>query len=89
MTILTKDPQSVVDYTHDWEKFYLDNNEEIDSRQWLVRPEGELVIDGADDGAVVFIAGGVPGHVYQLTERVMTNAGRTVERSINIRVQER
>ena len=89
MTVLIKDPQSVLDYRHDWETFYLDNNEKIDTRQWFVKPSGELMIEGADDQDVVFIAGGIAGHLYQLTEQVLTNAGRTIERSISIRVQNR
>lgn len=87
--VLTKDPGSVLDFTHDWTTEYLDSNEVIDIRQWMVAPHGELIIDSGAAEETVFVSGGVAGHTYQLTERVTTSAGRVVERAITIRVQDR
>lgn len=93
MTIYLKDPASSVDYSLDWSS-WLAAGEAITSTSWSIDPSGAsspaLGVE-TEAGATrsVFIAGGAPGHRYRLTCRIRTDGGRTVERSLIIRIAER
>lgn len=91
-----KDPAAALDYVIDWSVSYLLSTEQITASSWSIRPQG-LVNDLAIDTipppvsgvTTVFVTGGVAGKTYQLTNRITTDQGRTDERSITIRVEEK
>ncbi len=91
-----KDPNAVIDYAIDWSASYLLAGEEITASIWFILPQGainDLSIDTippmVSGKASVFVAAGIAGKIYQLTNRITTNQGRTDERSITIRVEEK
>lgn len=95
MTVFAKDPSAVLDYSLDYNDTadsYLEGGETISASTWSVAPTGELVIDSDSNmttTTTVTVSGGTAGNVYRLTNAVTTSAGRTEERSIILRVQER
>lgn len=93
MALLLKDPAAALDYAVDWKAEYL-NGDSIAESIWDVTPEeaGGIVIAGSSlDGAIAAVtaAGGVAGHVYQLTNHVVLVSGLTDSRSIVLRVEKR
>lgn len=88
--VFDRDPHSVKDYQWDWAA-YLDtgNSEEINSH--TIVETGDLVIDSSsnDDTTVTaWISGGTAGTTQQVTCRIVTNQGRTDDRSIILRTKE-
>jgi hypothetical protein len=93
MTLLLKDPEAALDYAVDWGAEYLAGDTLVQS-EWQVSPEedeGLSVVASASDGkiATVTAAGGVSGHLYQLTNHVVLASGLTDSRSIVLRVENR
>jgi len=94
--LLLKDPGSITDFRIDWGTAFLGDGEAVTSSSWEifpVEPPGGLVVDNeppftATD-TTVFISGGIAGHLYQLTNRITTDQGRTDERSFIIRMAEK
>ncbi len=91
-----KDPDAVIDYAIDWSENYLAATEQITDSNWSVSPEGAIndmtvdVIPPVMSGvATAFVTGGIAGKIYQLTNRIITDQGRTDERSITIRIEEK
>lgn len=84
-----KDPQATLDYVFDWGPWL--TNDTITNSQWTV-PSG-LTNEAADTPSEsttrIFLSGGAEGENYTVTNRITTNAGRTDERSIEIRVRQR
>ena len=94
MSLLLKDPAAVLDYTIDWGAEYLAAGDMLASSEWSVTPDepGGVSIAGSDFGAstsTAKAAGGIAGHLYNLVNRITTGSGRTDERSIVIRVENR
>jgi hypothetical protein len=86
-----KDPESVLDYTLDWADF-LAAGETIDTSTWAVSPSGSLAIDdNSNTGATatVWLSAGTRREVYAATNTIETTEGRTEQRSITVRVEER
>lgn len=93
MTLLLKDPDAVLDYAIDWGAEYL-GGDLIAQSDWLVLPDepGGVTIEGSDfDAAIstVKAAGGAPGRIYKLINRVVLDSGRIDDRSIVLRVEQR
>lgn len=82
-----KDPSAVLDYGFKWTDWL--NGDTITTSTWTVSAG---LTKGADDvvGGVtsVWLSGGTQD-VYTVTNTVVTQAGRTDERSFTVRVQER
>ncbi len=93
MTVLLKDPEAALDYAVDWGLEYLaaDTLAQSDWRVTPVEPGGVSVVGSAFDTkvATVTAAGGVSGHLYQLTNHVVLSSGLTDSRSIVLRVEKR
>jgi len=92
MTVFAKDPQAILDYSFDWDDNYLQMGETVSSSVWSVIPTSELAIDSTlntASTATATVSAGVSGHIYRLTNRIVTSLGRTEERSITMRVQDR
>ena len=93
-----KDPIAVVDYTFNWNDGYLDSTsspaETISTSTWSISPADSpgLTVDSSSKTATTataFFAGGVVGQVYLAVNKVVTTGGRTDERSLTLRVEER
>jgi len=93
MAIYLKDPSSSVDYSIDW-RAWLADTEAIMSTTWSIDPSGVSApvlgaVSEADTTRSIFVSGGTLGQRYRLTCRIQTDASRTVDRSLTIRIAER
>jgi hypothetical protein len=93
MTLLLKDPAASLDYAVDWGAEYL-TGDILSQSNWEVIPVeigGVSVVATSFDTTVanVTASGGVGGHVYQLTNKVVLASGLTDSRSIVLRVEKR
>jgi hypothetical protein len=93
VAIFLKDPAAVIDYAVDWQSAYL-AGQTINQSSWSVVPDdpGGLVVAVAalaDGRSVATLAGGQRGCVYRLTNRVTFSDGRSDERSLDVRVEDR
>jgi len=87
---ITKDPDSVLDYTFDWEAWLALISDTIASEEVVV--ETGITCDSSTisvDTVIVWISGGTAGETYRVTCRIVTTGGRTDDRSIFIKVKER
>jgi len=88
--IFVKDPSAILDYAYDWSD-WLATNETISTRAVTV-PTGitESSTDTESSGVVtVWLSGGTAGNEYDIACKITTNASRTDERTITIRVKDR
>lgn len=86
-----KDPDDVLDYSMTWT---LPAGDAIDTATWAIdaAPDAAMQIDSqALVGTVptVWVSGGAAGQSYRLRCRVVTNGGRTFDRTYLINVEER
>ena len=93
MTLLLKDPEALLDYSVDWGADYLAGDVLTES-SWTVSPAeagGVSILSSRFDflASTVEVGGGVAGHVYRLTNHVVTAEGREDSRSIMLRVEKR
>lgn len=93
MTLMLKDPGAALDYAVDWGAEYLNGDALIQS-SWAVvpvEPAGLTIVASRFDASLAHVtaAGGVPGHLYQLTNSVTLQSGLTDSRSIVLRVEAR
>lgn len=93
MTVFLKDPEATLDYSVDWSAGYLDQ-QTITASQWSVVPNetGGISLSMATFGASrsgATLAGGLPGHVYRISNRVTLSDARSDERSLTVRVEQR
>ncbi|MFC3051650.1 phage fiber-tail adaptor protein [Kordiimonas pumila] len=93
MTVYAKDPASVVDYSFDWSG-WLSGGESISTVSWSLDPAGgsaptlgSEVGTGSTRG--IYVSGGAAGHRYRLSGKIVTDAGRTAERSVTLHIMER
>jgi hypothetical protein len=85
MDKFVKDPAAVLDYTWDWSD-YLVADERIATHEVLSGKE-ELVIDSThanDTEVTAWISGGLLSQHVFVTCRIVTNQGRTEDRSIYV-----
>ena len=87
----TKDPDAVLDYAFDWTaKAWLQSGEGITSRVVTVSTGLVKDRDAESDGVVtVWLSGGTAGESYIVACKIVTDLGRTDERSIGINCSER
>ncbi len=94
------DPGEKLDYTIDWGDFVDEGgspSDTISSASWSIDPlndgsPSEPVLSGETNTvstATVFVNGCLAGQVYRLTSRIVTAQGRTAERSITLRCDQR
>lgn len=85
----TKDPDATLDWIFDWSS-WLQAGETISSSEFIVSAGLTVgVTSNTTISATVWLSGGSTGQVYQVTNRITTNQGRTDDRSIRIRVVNR
>jgi hypothetical protein len=93
MSIYLKDPQASVDYAIDWPAAFI-GPATIASSEWAVTPDeagGIAVAASSLDGGrcVATLEGGIAGRVYRVRNRLLLSDGRSDERSLMLRVEER
>ena len=84
----TKDPDAVLDYVWDWSS-WLAGGETISTSVFTVT--AGITVNSTSNTtttATVWLSGGTNG-VYTVANKITTSAGRTDERSLTIRVQNR
>jgi hypothetical protein len=90
--VLIKDPAAELDYGFDWGMDgWLATGETITTSTWTVAAGLTQTSSGISGGkvATVWLSGGVAGTDYLVTNRIVTDGGRTDERSLTIRVRQR
>ena len=90
MAIFVKDSAATIDYAIDWSAGYL-GGETITSSVWRAVPEGLSVMGSAIalGRTSVTLAGGVAGAVYRVTNSAAFSNGRSDERMLVVRVEDR
>jgi hypothetical protein len=86
----TKDPDAVLDYSVDWTLWLA--GDLIATSQWILEPAADLeaaVDTNTTTKATVWLRGGVAGTTYLATNRIVTLGGRTDDRTISIKVENR
>jgi TRAP-type uncharacterized transport system substrate-binding protein len=89
MTIFRKDPEAVLDFAIDWSD-WLQPLETIVS--YVITVPTGIVKDSASEASGVitmWLSGGTAGTYYSVEVKIVTNAGRTDERTMKISVEER
>ena len=89
MALYKKDPDAVLDFAFDWSS-WLAESETINT--YTVTVESGLTKDSdsqANGKVTVWLSGGTAGNWYSVACRIVTSAGRTDERTMRIRVEER
>jgi hypothetical protein len=84
----SKDPNEVLDYQFDWTD-RLVTSETITTSTFIVA-EGSVTTSNPSILAgftTVWIAGGVAGEVNTITNRIVTNQGRTYDESAKLRIR--
>ena len=86
----TKDPDAVLDYSVDWLLWLA--GDEISSSEWIwsgARPSRRSPTHSPPVGTVVWLGGGDEGVTYPVTNRIVTVGGRTDDRTISVKVEDR
>ena len=88
MKLFKKDPSAILDYSIDW-SLWLDGDT-IQSSSWTV-PQGLTKASETNNNSTttVWLSGGTLDQTYTVTNRITTANGRTDERSILIKVEDR
>ena len=91
MTIYKKDPAAVLDYGFDWTDWLdSDLSELISTSTWTVSSGITKDSDSKADGiTTIWLSGGTVGETYLITNRILTSANRTEDRSFKVKVGNR
>lgn len=91
MYYMRHDPDAVLDYKFDWSAWLSDGDTIVDHEVKV--PAGVTKVSSAVDesqtAVVVWLSGGSAGTTYAVTCQITTEGGRTDERSIRLKVEER
>lgn len=86
-----KDPDAVLDYSIDWEAWL--DGDVITGSTWLIGGSGsDMSVDSdsnSNTATTVWLSGGAMGRSYDVTNRIVTSAGRTDDRTICVSVRQR
>jgi hypothetical protein len=82
-----QDPDSILDYEYSWAGML--SGDTIATSQFLL-PDGmtEESSSNTDTTATIFVGGGSCGSTYRVTNRITTAGGRTLDKTIRIRITE-
>lgn len=85
----SKDPSAILDYGFDWEDWL--DGDTISTSSWVVSPSGLTASPNTktSNTTTVWLSGGTAGSTYQLTNTIVTAAGRTDQRTMLVAVQDR
>jgi hypothetical protein len=82
-----KDPDDVVDYGLDWSALGTDT---ISTSTWIVPTGITRNSDSKTDlGTTIWLQGGTIGQTYELTNRIVTAGGRTLDATVELTVTPR
>jgi hypothetical protein len=92
----SKDPDDTADFGIDWHKIgVLDEADAIASSSWDASEPSGLTIESSppptlhdDSITAVWLSGGTPGTKYVIANTIITDGGRTFQRSLQITVRE-
>lgn len=86
--IFLKDPHATLDYSIDWSRWL--ESDTINTSSWIV-PTGltQTAASASPQVATIWLSGGVTGTTYTVINRITTNGGRTDDRSITVKVEDR
>ena len=82
-----KDPDSVLDYVMDYTD-WLPTGDTIDSH--TVTVDSGITLDSSSNtttAVTAWLSGGTAGNVYSITYQAVTSGGRTIDRTIRIKVE--
>ena len=84
----TKDPSAVLDYEINWATWLDDDT--ISTSDWIV-PVGitEHSSSNTTTTATIWLSGGTDGKSHEVTNRIVTAAGRTDDRTLTIKMKQR
>ena len=86
----TKDPDAVLDYSVDWLLWLA--GDQISSSEWILEAGATIqkITDTfTNSRTVVWLGGGDRGITYLVTNRIVTVGGRTDDRTISVKVEDR
>lgn len=89
MSIFSKDPDAVLDYSFDWAT-WLDGAEAISS--YTIDADSGITVDSdAESSGVVtvWLSGGTAGITYAVRCEIVTDDSRTDERTLFVKVKQR
>lgn len=85
-----KDPDDVLDYSINWApRLELDT---IETSIWIVPDdleEDSSQISADNRTTTIWLSGGIAGTTYQVTNRVTTNGGRTMDQTVKLKVKQK
>lgn len=91
MKSFIKDPDATLDYSFDWSLWLASDS--IIASVWSINQSGLSIIPASESfdatSTTLFLTGGADGEKYEVTNTITTNASRTDERSILIRIRQR
>ena len=84
----TKDPNATLDYQINWSLWL--GTDTIVTSTWVV-PTGITRVSDSNGTTTttIWLSGGTVSHDYELTNRIVTAAGRTEDRTITIQLREK
>lgn len=84
-----KDPDAVLDYEIDWTEWL--DGDAIQTATWHDPTDGLTVVRSSTTNTVstVWLSGGTVGATAKVTCRVVTNGGRTEDRTLSLWVTQR
>ena len=90
MATYKKDPNAVLDYTFDWGPYLTPLGDTISTATWVLSTGLTKVSQSnTTTTATAFVSGGTLGETATLTCRIVTNGGRTDDRSLSLKIVER
>lgn len=87
-TTYIKDPNDVLDYTFDY-SVWLQASETVTSHTATVTGATKDSSSNSTTAVTVWVSGGTAGSTASILSRITTNQGRTIDRTISLRIQER
>lgn len=83
-----KDPNAILDYQINWATWL--GTDTISSSSWTA-PTGITKVSDTSTTTTttIWLSGGTAGASYEVVNRIVTAGGRTEDRSITIRIEER
>lgn len=88
IAVFVKDPDAVLDYALNWTKWL--EGDSLVSGTWTIDAGPTIASQNVSGGIVtMWLSGGTDATTYAARCRVVTTAGRTDDRTIQIQVRER
>jgi hypothetical protein len=86
---IPKDPDAELDYTFDWADWLDGVSDSIDTHEILVDGVDLLTSMVAGQKVIAWLSGGTAGQTATATCRIVTDGGRTEDRTIYLLVRQR